>query len=1113
MSEQPDELKLPGQVRDALNVLPDVTKGLLKRPGARLINPLATTKDGSWFHIYRDATDQYIGRISPDGNVRIWSCYDGLPRVVTYQDTPFQLYPKPPNQGSADNSNRPAYPGCNTTALTLAIDNLRTTRDKANAKRKEIDSVQTQIEAIEKSEGSPPTYLEYSPKRDNASKYTVTVGQVVHKDMIDRELTIDFNKPVASTTQVVERASKPAVRDQMIVVGSAPGGIDRMVHGSIYAWVLKNKNTGNQNNELQALKTRLTQLEGELEPLVDDEEAAKKEYERQAGPCGIFSTPYSLVTHAPLTDPQVQDYLKHDQSETLQFLTVNDYTFITNRSRTVTISGSATDTDPTHRAFVTLDQIAYNKVYALNFYSTNAPTPVKTSTATKLKVIDRTALDKAASCPDQDVQIFDKTVGTKTNLRFELKVIGQSVPKDESDPYKGYKCDYHTIQANLINGGEGWVKGDTVKVTMKGVTYTIQVEEASHYSILADIAKVRPPTTSSTTTDVLKAETILESIATEIEKTPFLFATVIGNGILIESLKPFNIDTPEKQLMSVMTDAVNNVSRLPQQCKDGYIVKVVNSAENEDDYYLKFVSRNPGVDGEGVWEETIKPGVLTTLNPESMPHQIVYNPNTNSFVVSPVDWEPRLVGDDTTNPQPSFVGKQINKMLFFRNRLVMLSDENVVMSRPGDYWNFWAKTAMTVTAADMIDISASSTYPAILYDGIEVNAGMLLFSANQQFLLTTDNDLLTPETVKINSIASYQFNYTTQPVSMGTTVGFLNNAGMNARLFEMTNILREGEVECLEQSKLISEKLPANMNQLADSRENNLLMCGTQGQRDVWGYRYFNTGEERIQSAWFRWELTGDLVYHCIMKDVYYAVLSNTSDSSGNIIVSLQRFDLKNTDWTAIVEDSENYPYTVHMDNYRVVLPNELQWYPHLNQTYFRLPMGYFSDKRFAAYTLKRGKFQGRAAYPKIEIDSLGTWAVFEGNWSDTRLMIGYEFEMNVELPTIYYQKQESSKTRSDLRSSLVVHRVKLHFGPVGVYETTIKRKGRPDYTSLYESREQDGYDADAVAFVPEKSQTVPCYERNTNLTIHVRSNHPSPATVYSMTWEGDYNKMYYERV
>ena len=37
MSEQPDQLKLPGQVRSAINAIPDPVDGLYKRPGAKRI--------------------------------------------------------------------------------------------------------------------------------------------------------------------------------------------------------------------------------------------------------------------------------------------------------------------------------------------------------------------------------------------------------------------------------------------------------------------------------------------------------------------------------------------------------------------------------------------------------------------------------------------------------------------------------------------------------------------------------------------------------------------------------------------------------------------------------------------------------------------------------------------------------------------------------------------------------------------------------------------------------------------------------------------------------------------------------------------------------------------
>ena len=95
ISQQPDELKVPGQLRVAKNVLPDVTLGLTKRPGSRLIKSLSddgtaannSVTNGKWFHYYRDEDEQYIGQIARDGTVKVWGCNDGLPRTVTYNGT------------------------------------------------------------------------------------------------------------------------------------------------------------------------------------------------------------------------------------------------------------------------------------------------------------------------------------------------------------------------------------------------------------------------------------------------------------------------------------------------------------------------------------------------------------------------------------------------------------------------------------------------------------------------------------------------------------------------------------------------------------------------------------------------------------------------------------------------------------------------------------------------------------------------------------------------------------------------------------------------------------------------------------------------------------------
>ena len=122
----------------------------------------------------------------------------------------------------------------------------------------------------------------------------------------------------------------------------------------------------------------------------------------------------------------------------------------------------------------------------------------------------------------------------------------------------------------------------------------------------------------------------------------------------------------------------------------------------------------------------------------------------------------------------------------------------------------------------------------------------MLFSEFQQFLLTTDSDILSAQTVKINNLATYDFNPRTSPFSMGNTIGFFSTAGINSRLYEMFNIFREGEPDVIEQSKILNRRLQPNLTLLADSKENGFLMLAQQDASDVFCYRYFNQGNERL---------------------------------------------------------------------------------------------------------------------------------------------------------------------------------------------------------------------------------------------------------------------------
>jgi hypothetical protein len=90
VSEQPDSLKLPGQLRSCTNYYPDPTFGLSKRPGVRGIKNLDSPfADGSWFTLIRDDEEKYICQVDRAGSgIKIWDADSGIAQTVNTIATP-----------------------------------------------------------------------------------------------------------------------------------------------------------------------------------------------------------------------------------------------------------------------------------------------------------------------------------------------------------------------------------------------------------------------------------------------------------------------------------------------------------------------------------------------------------------------------------------------------------------------------------------------------------------------------------------------------------------------------------------------------------------------------------------------------------------------------------------------------------------------------------------------------------------------------------------------------------------------------------------------------------------------------------------------------------------
>tara|TARA_R100001594_G_scaffold87498_1_gene121816 strand:+ start:1527 stop:4337 length:2811 start_codon:yes stop_codon:yes gene_type:complete len=806
-------------------------------------------------------------------------------------------------------------------------------------------------------------------------------------------------------------------------------------------------------------------------------------------------------------------------TEDLQALTINDTTYLTNRTKVVTTTGTTTAKPDAYSAYIEILRTENGRQYGLNISTPDGLRDDTLNRATRVKITSDT-LDESSgtgNCPGIGTQVFSKDDGDKKNLIFRITSLGQVSNVEGSST--SFKCTYNR-EIDLLHGGEGWETNDEVTVTLDqaqtNYDYVIQVTDHETATLKADVKLVRPAPTPFDAETAVTLDTVLGGIKTELAGVTVdgaaLNVEIIGNGLYLSCTNPFVVEGTDADLMRVMQSEINDVTNLPNQCKQGYIVKVTNARmAEEDDYYLKFVGEQSS-SGTGSWIECAAPGIIKSFNASTMPH-ILQRQADGDFLLKAATWADREVGDDATNQAPSFVGdptytsngiatysedRKINKVLFFRNRLAFLSGENVILSRPGNFStpNFWAETALTVSAVDPIDISSSSMFPSDLFDGIEVTVGLVVFSSNQQFLLASDDTVLNPDTAKLKSISAFNYNTVIPPVSLGMSVGYIDNSGKYSRFNEMSVIERERDPVIVETSKLVPSLLPKDIDLITNSRENQIVLFSNTASKIVYGFKYLFTGEQRPQTSWFKWKLNQNLIYHFIIDDVYYFLDSDDF---------LQQINLVQDTDESITEDDVNY--LVHLDNYVANVTGGV-FNTGTNITTFNTT--WLADVSSSTNDVAIIDADGR--YGKGTRDGNALEVV--GDWSSATVDIGFLYDYEVDFPTLYVSSSDNNIFTSDANSSLVVHRIKLNFGKVGSYETTLTSKvGKDPYTEIYESNTLDAYEAGDAPYLSEKIKTIPVYERNTNVDITLKSTNPSPATLHSMSWEGDYTQRFYKRV
>lgn len=706
----------------------------------------------------------------------------------------------------------------------------------------------------------------------------------------------------------------------------------------------------------------------------------------------------------------------------------------------------------------------------------------------------------------------------------------------------------------------------TYKVIVNGTDYQYQTYNADTFS------------TDTATDTKLNADTILTGLKSAIDAASISGLTVTkgSNCLELSRTSSFTLDAEGGSTGTALEsfqDEVETFTDLPATAQHGRVVKIFNTNSGASTFYAKFFANKGSGIGDGYWEETIGPGVSPGLTNSTMPHELV-NTGLNTFTFKEITYTDRLAGDLETNSNPTFVDKTINGAFFNSNRLGFLTGENVSMSQAGEFFNFFFITATTAAASDPVDLACSSTRPLQLHAALPSPSGVLLFSQSQQFLMYSQSGTLSPQDAVITGMSNYETDQKISPVEVGTSVFFVSKTPSWSRVFSYTLQGLQTPPQVIDIAQVVSQYIPSSVTQMISSPQNSFVAMYGESDRNVYMFKFYNTGQGTVMQSWFKWELPGYPLSINVEQDVIYAVIQ-----AGNKYI-LSSLNISSSTDESILISSDGRRVSPFIDFYapassvtsitggsRINLPyNDISGLdPVMLVKGDGVDFDSITDSGFTAPVTK--VVDGSSTYFFVEGKDLSAQAA--------DVIVGYKFGYDIELPTFYYQPTPDG-SRSDYNAYLLLNRLTISCGDIANFGLKIKTKGVrgqsftftgdgsttsfalpftprdrrdiaiqinqslteaftittdgvitfttapsnnstivafEDYVLLEDvAAKYNTYLADDVSIDELSFLTFPVNQRNKNVEIRIFSDSPFPLSVVSMVWEGQYSPKFIRR-
>lgn len=490
-----------------------------------------------------------------------------------------------------------------------------------------------------------------------------------------------------------------------------------------------------------------------------------------------------------------------------------------------------------------------------------------------------------------DVTFFvnsTKTVAQASTLSTHSGAVAGSsaAPKEALIVVKRSPSNYSQCNIEIqVDGEDVGLTSDTHGSTDFG--YGTSPGESHGLDAIETAARIKAALASFSPSSSTKVLTTVEVGSSLTDKTVVRVSCTDGGAPA-----DFNLtvsDGQGNQIVEVIKDKVNNFADLPSTAPHRMLIEVSGNPDTDiDDYYVRFIGDGSPLTNQitrGRWIEDTAGGIKNEYDYTTLPHILVRNRNplvVGDFLLNAADgsyggstaapmgnfkFSPRLVGDETTNPPPTFVDHTINDITFFKNRLVLLSEENVIMSEVGEYFNFYRNTVAQLVDSSVIDIAVGGTTVNNLNHAVPFSDRLILFSDTAQFSLQSDT-ILSPLTASITPQTKFETTDIGKPVVSGDSLFFAFPRGEFSgvkQFFKVNEV--DIQFDAVEITAQVPKYLKGTIKDFAAATHENIVLAVTETDSStLYAYNYFRAGGERLQSSWSKFTFGGS-IYSLFFRD------------------------------------------------------------------------------------------------------------------------------------------------------------------------------------------------------------------------------------------------------